>query len=176
MRKTKTGTSRRKIPADPLNEKQIMANEKKRPDGSGVPAGYGFRQCDSQIQQSAGGVRAHEAWCPECGAVSCLIRSVPMLGRCLPSEHSYQRLLRLPAAGYRNNDSGQLNNVGSNGNYWSSSPYSSSSNNAGNLNFNSSSVNPLNNNNRANGRSVRCVQASAKAFLPFVHFNRCGHA
>jgi hypothetical protein len=71
-----------------------------------------------------------------------------------------------PAAGYRNcNNGGGLYNVGSNGNCWSSSPYSSSSTNAGNLNFNSSGVNPQNNNNRAHGFSVRCVQHLRSRFL-----------
>lgn len=50
-----------------------------------------------------------------------------------------------------------MSNVGSNGNYWSASP--NSENNGYNLNFNSGNVNPANNNNRANGFSVRCVQA-----------------
>ena len=44
-------------------------------------------------------------------------------------------------------------NVGGNGNYWSSSP--NSTDNSRNLNFNSTNLNPLNNNNRANGFSVR---------------------
>lgn len=66
--------------------------------------------------------------------------------------------LFLPAAGYRYD--GTLNNVGSNGNYWSrtlntSNP--SNPNNAYNLNFNSGSVN-TNNNNRNNGQSVRAVR------------------
>jgi uncharacterized protein (TIGR02145 family) len=61
----------------------------------------------------------------------------------------------MPAAGYRNNSNGALNNVGSNGNYWSSTWNSNT--NSYNLNFNSSNVNPGNNNNRANGFSVRCV-------------------
>ena len=61
------------------------------------------------------------------------------------------------ASGYRNNSSGALNNVGSNGNYWSSAPNSAT--NAYNLNFNSGNVNPLNNNNRANGFLVRPVRA-----------------
>ena len=60
-----------------------------------------------------------------------------------------------PLAGYRNQSDGSLNNRGSNGNYWSSSPNGS---NAYNLNFNSSNVNPANNNNRANGLTVRCVK------------------
>jgi uncharacterized protein (TIGR02145 family) len=60
----------------------------------------------------------------------------------------------MPAAGNRNNSNGSLNNQGSNGNYWSSTPNGS---NAYNLNFNSSNVNPGNNNNRSNGFSVRCV-------------------
>lgn len=57
-----------------------------------------------------------------------------------------------PAAGNRNNGSGGLNNVGSNGNYWLSA--ANSQTNARNLNFNSGNVNPQNNNNRANGFSV----------------------
>ena len=61
------------------------------------------------------------------------------------------------ASGYRNRESGALNNMGSNGNYWSSAPNSAA--NAYNLNFNSGNVNPLNNNNRANGFSVRPVRA-----------------
>ena len=65
-----------------------------------------------------------------------------------------------PAAGYLNNDSGALNNVGSNGNFWSASP-NPNNNNAYNLNFNpNGNVNPVNNNNRSNGFPVRCLQAS----------------
>ena len=59
-----------------------------------------------------------------------------------------------PAAG--NYDGTSLNGRGSNGNYWSSS-YNSATN-AYNLNFNSSEVNPQNNNNRRNGFMVRAVQ------------------
>ena len=62
--------------------------------------------------------------------------------------------LFFPAAGYYNGTS--LNNRGSNGNYWSSTWISAT--NARNLNFNSSGVNPQNNNNRRNGFSVRAVQ------------------
>ncbi|ARV07379.1 hypothetical protein BTO04_12075 [Polaribacter sp. SA4-10] len=62
--------------------------------------------------------------------------------------------LIVPLAGNRNNSNGTLNNVGSNGNYWSSTV---SSTNARNLNFNSSNAN-MNNNNRANGFSVRCIK------------------
>ena len=54
----------------------------------------------------------------------------------------------MPAQGYYNN--GSLNNPGTNGYYWSSSPYPGNSANAYNLNFNSGNVN-LNNNNRNNG-------------------------
>ena len=68
-----------------------------------------------------------------------------------------QRSLTQTASGYRNNASGACNNVGSNGNYWSSA--ANSATNAYNLNFNSGNVNPLNNNNRANGFSVRPVRA-----------------
>jgi hypothetical protein len=58
-------------------------------------------------------------------------------------------------AGNRNNADGSLNNAGGNGNYWSSSVVGT---NAYNLNFDSGSVNPANNNNRGNGFSVRCLK------------------
>ena len=61
----------------------------------------------------------------------------------------------IPLAGNRDNGGGGLNNQGVNGNYWSSSPDST---NAYNLNFNSGGVNPANNNDRANGFSVRCLK------------------
>ena len=62
----------------------------------------------------------------------------------------------LPAAGLRND--ADLNNAGSNGNYWSSSLNTDNPNNAYNVNFNSDNVN-RNNNNRYNGQSVRAVSA-----------------
>jgi hypothetical protein len=65
-----------------------------------------------------------------------------------------KRYVLLPVAGNRNNNNGSLNNVGSNGNYWSSTVDGS---NSRNLNFNSSNAN-TNNNNRANGNSVRCLK------------------
>lgn len=61
----------------------------------------------------------------------------------------------LPAAGNRWN--GELNNAGSNGNYWSSTLNESNPNNAYNFNFNSGNTN-WNNNNRNNGQSVRPVR------------------
>jgi len=57
--------------------------------------------------------------------------------------------------GNRNRSDGTVNNEGSNGYYWSGSV---NGDNARNLNFNSSDVNPNNNNNRANGFSVRCLK------------------
>ena len=64
------------------------------------------------------------------------------------------RYVLLPMAGNRNNSNGSLNNVGTNGNYWSSTV---SGTNARNLNFNSSNAN-MNTNNRANGNAVRCLK------------------
>ena len=72
----------------------------------------------------------------------------------------------LPAAGNRNGAS--VNNVGSNGNYWSSTY--NNSNNAYNLNFNSGNVNPSNNNNRYNGNSVRLVRSAKNNLCPFIFF------
>ena len=78
----------------------------------------------------------------------------------LPDNHSLpvfsvdDCLNSVPAAGWRNGTS--LNNQGTNGNYWSSTPHESNSNNAYNLNFNSGNHN-TNWNNRNNGQSVRPV-------------------
>ena len=75
-----------------------------------------------------------------------------------PCRNSSQRLLSYAAAGYRNNATGALDVVGTNGYCWSSSSYNAGNNNAGMLNFNSGNVNPLNGGNRGNARAVRCVQ------------------
>lgn len=72
-----------------------------------------------------------------------------------------------PAAGNRNGTG--LNNHGSNGNYWSSSLNSST--NGYNLNFNSTGVNPANNNNRFNGFTVRAVQHSSAIFGRAFYFS-----
>ena len=63
--------------------------------------------------------------------------------------------MRSFTTGGGNANSGGINNVGSNGYYWSSTP--NGSDNAYNLNLNSSNANPSNNNNRYNGYSVRCL-------------------
>lgn len=63
-----------------------------------------------------------------------------------------------PAAGYRNGT--EINNRGSNGNYWSGTLNESNSNNAYNLNFNSSD-HYVNNNYRENGHTVRPVSELA---------------
>jgi len=62
--------------------------------------------------------------------------------------------LFLPAAGYRGSTNSAFNAVGAYGYYWSSTVAGT---NAYNLYFNSTTVNPANNTNRANGFSVRCV-------------------
>ncbi len=66
--------------------------------------------------------------------------------------------LFIPAAGFRHYSTGALALVGTEGDVWSSSPYSSSSANAGSLAFNSSGVSPQDFNSRAHGFSVRCVR------------------
>lgn len=77
-----------------------------------------------------------------------------MVGQKPPAVYSGNGTLTTSdASGYRNNTSGGLNNVGSNGNYWS---YASNSQaNARNLNFNAGGVYPLSNYYRAYGFSVR---------------------
>lgn len=89
--------------------------------------------------------------------------------RCEEAAYSTKGTLITDASGYRNRTSGGLNNVGSNGNFWSFAPNSQT--NARNLNFNSGNVNPLNNNNRANGFSVRPSRALGVVAGSF-HFDR----
>lgn len=72
-----------------------------------------------------------------------------------------------PSAGNRNRINGLLNNQGTNGNYWSSTV---SGTNARNLNFNSTAAN-TNNNNRANGLTVRCLKDYVWCFLCLKNVN-----
>ena len=67
---------------------------------------------------------------------------------------------KLPFAGYRYYSSASLDNQGSNGYYWSSSPSSAGSNNARYLYLNSSDVNANSSSRRAFGGSVRCFKDS----------------
>ena len=78
-----------------------------------------------------------------------------------PLTQSMEGRLFLPAAGNRWNDN--LNNAGSNGNYWSSSLNTSNPNNAWNFNFNSGNYN-MNKNNSNNGQSVRAVRSAPQHF------------
>jgi len=75
--------------------------------------------------------------------------------------------VEFPAVGNRNS-SGTLNNNGTNGYYWASDQYNAS--NAYNMYFDSSNVN-TGNNNKANGRSVRCVR---QEFTTLKHNQGCG--
>ena len=59
--------------------------------------------------------------------------------------------------GYRNYNNGAFNNMGNNGNWWSSTEYSSTNAWNRNLNYNNSDVN-RNNNNKQNGFSLRLVR------------------
>lgn len=77
----------------------------------------------------------------------------------------------VPAAGWRNGTS--LNNAGDNGNYWSSTPNGSNTQNAYNLNFNSGNHN-VDWNNRSNGQSVRPVSeltSESKSDRSVRHFS-----
>ena len=67
---------------------------------------------------------------------------------------------KLPFAGYRDSSTAGLGRQGSNGYYWSSSPYSSGSNRARSLRLNSSLVRANYDDIRASGFSVRCFKDS----------------
>lgn len=100
-----------------------------------------------------------------CFSVGYIHQSVFMFGLYCLSADTFIPVTALSAAGYRNNSTGALTNVGTNGNYWSASPNGT---NGYYLNFNSTNVNPANNNNRANGFSVRCVAAFISIFNQLV--------
>ena len=90
----------------------------------------------------------------------------------LSFRHSFQRLLRTPASGYRNSSSGALTNVGAYGFSWSSSPAPSDTN-AGCLYFDADHAYPLHTAYRAFARPVRCVQNLRAAFR---HLRPAPHA
>ncbi len=72
--------------------------------------------------------------------------------------------------GYRNNNNGNFNNMGNNGNLWSSTENNSTNAWNRNLNYNNTQVN-RNNNNKQNGFSVRCVrdlEFMIIGLLPFI--------
>lgn len=71
----------------------------------------------------------------------------------------------ISSSGNRNRTNGTLNNQGTNGNYWASTV---SGTNARNLNFNSTVAN-TNNNNRANGFTVRCLKDYTSYFIVFLN-------
>ncbi len=70
-----------------------------------------------------------------------------------------------PAAGYRNTTSGALGNVGTHGWYWASSPFFSGDEQAGHLWLHAGAVKPLDDSQRANALSVRCVQHLRLLFI-----------
>lgn len=82
---------------------------------------------------------------------------------------------KLPFAGSRNYDDASLNRKGSNGYYWSSSPYSGSSISARYLNLGSSFVRAGSSRGRAYGYSVRCFKDSYVAPISYIlEFNANG--
>jgi len=80
--------------------------------------------------------------------------SPPPAGTDLTTPAAPNPLLFLPAAGFRNCNTGNIDNVGTRGDYWSSTVVSSYSNR---LYISSSFVTAYGNNTRAVGSSVRCV-------------------
>ena len=99
-----------------------------------------------QIQQSAGDANF--------GIVSCVFQSI----REPFSPVFIQAIALAPASGFRNWTTGDLNNVGGAGYYWSSSPYASGNANGGGFSFGSGDINPLTGYQRARAFPVRCVQ------------------
>ncbi len=76
--------------------------------------------------------------------------------------HSIQRLLFTPAAGYRDRVSGALVNVGTGGSYSAAASLSATNSRGSILWFTLHETSPLYAGYRANARTVRCVQASAR--------------
>lgn len=68
---------------------------------------------------------------------------------------------KLPFAGYRDYNGTSIDDKGTNGLYWSSSPRPSNANNSYYLRFSSSYVSPQSSGYRSNGFSVRCFKNSS---------------
>lgn len=93
--------------------------------------------------------------------------------RCVSALTTVIAYIWFPGAGDHRHDNGGLENVGTNSYYWSSSPFSAGSANAGRMNFNSSGSYPVNENYRVNGFSVRCVsELMRKKVLPSLSTER----
>ncbi len=93
--------------------------------------------------------------------------------RCIPPSDCFIA----PATGCRNRDDGAMTGVGTNGFVWTSSSSAASGSGAiyvGCLHFDANSVEPLYEPHRAYGRSVRCVQASARLFFFWVKVGGVG--
>ena len=90
-----------------------------------------------------------------------------------PSRHSFQRLLRSPASGYRNYTSGALTSVGTEGDFWASSPGSAGNTAASRFLFSVSGVLPLATPFRSFGFPVRCVQYLQAVFSSKECPERC---
>lgn len=71
------------------------------------------------------------------------------------NRNTFVSTLKLPMAGNRSSSFGSLFAQGSDGCYWSSSPYGAVGYNLG---FGSAAVNPAISNNRPTGFSVRCLK------------------
>ncbi|MCM1151112.1 MAG: fibrobacter succinogenes major paralogous domain-containing protein [Alistipes sp.] len=67
-------------------------------------------------------------------------------------------MLHTPASGYRQYGTGALTTVGTQGDFWSSSPADASGANAGGMWFDTGNIKPLGGTERAYGFTVRCVQ------------------
>ena len=77
-------------------------------------------------------------------------------------KHSSGYFFFFPASGYRNNSTGSISNPGVRGYGWTSVPYNSSS--SWYMVFHSTNAAMSTNPSRADGLTVRCVQASASVF------------
>lgn len=78
------------------------------------------------------------------------------------------------ATGFRHVTTGALTSVGTEGRVWSSSSNYAGNRNAGLMWFHSGLVNPLDNSNRANAFSVRCVQHLLELFFNYIRIGTCG--
>jgi hypothetical protein len=138
--------------------RQLSAWEKyskamRAPRAGGAPPESSVARAQASVRSNSNNPLAvtGEEYCPTPGQVAQLHKK-----NCATNQAVILKL-----AGNRNNSDGSLNNRGSNGNYWSGTPNNS---NAYDLNFNASNMNPADNNNRANGFSVRCIRTCKQTY------------
>jgi|GEM_PF-1377600 len=98
-------------------------------------------------------------------ATRCLCKVHPFFGKWYRVANTIVVAFASGLPGGNRNNNGNYNNIGNNGNWWSSTENSTTNAWNRNLNYNNGNSN-RNNNNKQNGFSVRCLRDLTETFYP----------